>query len=92
MKTTTTKPTTGVKKTIAEKKDHPSTDIRLFLAQKNFEIGARAAANNIPPTQVRDSIQPSRITTSARSESEAVRGDSIRQPNQMTLPRGEEPI
>ena len=91
-KTTTTKPTSGVKKTIADKKDHPSTDIRLFLAQKNFEIEARAAANRIPPTQVRDSIQPSRIKTSARSESEAVRGDNTRQPNQMTLTRGEEQI
>ena len=92
VKTTTTKPATGVKKTITEKKDHSSTDIRLFLAQKNCEVGARAAASNISPTQVRDSIQPSRIATSARSENEAVRGDSICRPNQMTLPRGEEPI
>ena len=76
---------------VTEKKSQPSPDIRLYLANK-FEVEARAAAakQHVEPTQVRDSIQPSRIATSARSESEAVRGDSIRQPNQTTLVKGEE--
>ena len=81
-----------MKKPITEKKSQPPTDIRLYLANKKFEVEARAAAINQPdePTQVRDSNQPSQIVTSARSEPEAVPGDKIYKPNIMTQPRGEE--
>ena len=87
-----TKPATGMKKPITENKSQPSADIRLYLANKKFEVEARAAAINQPdePTQVRESNQPSQIVTSARSEPDAVPGDKIYKPNIMTQPRGEE--
>ena len=73
-----TKPATSMKKHITEKKSQPPNDTRLYLANKKFEVEARAAAINQPdePTQVRDSNQPSQIVTSARSEPDTVPGDT----------------
>ena len=71
-----------------ETKSQHQPDIKLFLAKKKLEIGARAAAK-LQPTQVRIKCNlPSQDVTSARSKPDDDSGgiaDIEGRPNQMTL-------